>query len=128
MEIIIETLEGNITKISIGAEKNTSTTVIGEIELDIQNQSKFVETIDLLFESGKINLLVDMSNISYLDSSGLWALFEGHKKASQKKGKLILINPVKDVKRVLDITKMSTKITIFNSDNDAIHYLSNQNH
>ncbi len=124
MEIDIKTLEKNITKLSIGAEKNKKNLLTGEIELDIQNQSKFVETIDILFDSGKINIIVDMTHISYIDSSGLWAIFEGHKKATEKKGNLLLINPAKDVKRVLDITKISSKINIFTSDNDAIQFLN----
>ena len=44
-----------------------------------------------------------MDNISYIDSSGLWALFESHKKAQQRSGEIVLLNPRKDVKRVLDI-------------------------
>ena len=64
-----------------------------------------------VFEHIKSNL--ESKNISYIDSSGLWALFESHKKANQKNGKIVLLSPKKDVKRVLDITKMSTKINIF---------------
>mgnify|MGYP001442990757 CR=1 FL=1 len=124
MEIDIETLEKNIIKLSIGTKKNKKNTLIGEIELDIQNQSKFIETIDILLETGKTNIIVDMTHVSYIDSSGLWALFESHKKAGEKKGNLLLINPAKDVKRVLDITKISSKINIFNTDNDAIHFLN----
>ena len=84
--------------------------VLLEYQVGVADHPKFIETIDTLFEHGKITLLIDMTHIRYLDSSGLWALFESHKKATQKNGKLVLINPTKDVKRVLDITKMSTKI------------------
>ena len=61
-----------------------------------------------------------MENVSYIDSSGLWALFEGHKKAAQRGGKLVLLNPTKDVRRVLDITKMSSKIQIFTTQTEAL--------
>ena len=93
MEIHIETLENNITKVLISTEKNNSTQPSGKIELDIQTQSKFIETIDSLLKNRKTILLIDITNINYIDSSGLWALFESHKKATQKNGKLILINP-----------------------------------
>ena len=65
-----------------------------------------------------------MSNISYIDSSGLWALFEGYKKASQKKKKMVLLNPTKDVKRVLEITKMSSKLLLYDNEEEAIQYLA----
>jgi len=124
MEIDVQTLNNAITKVFIGSEKDDSGTLSGSIELDIENQSKFVETINSLFESGQINILIDMTNISYLDSSGLWALFEGHKKANQKNGHMVLVNPAKDVKRVLDITKMSSKMDIFNNDEEALSFLN----
>tara|TARA_B100000586_G_scaffold96888_1_gene69193 strand:+ start:1590 stop:1970 length:381 start_codon:yes stop_codon:yes gene_type:complete len=125
MEIHIETLENNITKVLISTEKNNSNQPSGKIELDIQTQSKFIETIDSLLKNRKTILLIDITNINYIDSSGLWALFESHKKATQKNGKLILINPEKDVKRLLDITKMSTKISTFKTNDEALRFLKN---
>ena len=62
-----------------------------------------------------------MGNVSYIDSSGLWDLFEGHKKASQKSGHLVLLNTSKDVKRVLDITKISSKMQVFQDENEALN-------
>jgi anti-sigma B factor antagonist len=124
MEIHTETLENNIIKVLISTEKN-STQSSGKIELDIQTQSKFIEIIDSLLKHKKTILLIDITNINYIDSSGLWALFESHKKAAQKNGKLILINPEKDVKRLLDITKMSTKISTFKTNNEALRFLKN---
>lgn len=125
MEIHIETLENNITKVLISTEKNNSNQPSGKIELDIQTQSKFIETIDSLLKNRKTILLIDITNINYIDSSGLWALFESHKKTTQKNGKLILINPEKDVKRLLDITKMSTKISTFKTNDEALRFLKN---
>ena len=90
------------------------------IELDIENQSQFINIIDSLFEEGNVQVLLDMTNISYIDSSGLWALFEGHKKAAQNNGNLALLSPTKDVRRVLDITKMSSKMKIYDDEGTAI--------
>ena len=67
-----------------------------------------------------------MENISYIDSSGLWAIFESYKKATQRNGEILLINPRKDVKRVLDITKISTKIHIFQNESDALIYFNSK--
>lgn len=125
MEIIRQTLDdGNIVKINIGTELNDGgTNVSGSIELDIENQSHFVELINTIFDEGVSKVIVNMENISYIDSSGLWALFEGHKKAAQRDGKMVLLKPAKDVKRVLDITKMSAKMAIVDNEDDAISTL-----
>lgn len=128
MEVLKETIEnGKIIKINFGSELNPENKNIeGNIELDIENQTQFIEHINTVLDEG-INLaIIEMKNISYIDSSGLWALFESHKKANQKNGKIVLLSPKKDVKRVLDITKMSTKINIVNDEKSAINYLLNK--
>ncbi len=115
--------EKDIIKILIGAELSDDNLPKGNMELDIENQSQFVEEINDLFVEEHIRVILDMRYINYIDSSGLWALFEGYKTASQKKGKLVLLNPTQDVKRVLDITKMSSKIQIFESEEEALEAL-----
>ena len=124
MEIIKSSVHPQIIKVEIGAEYNeTQKKLVGTVELDIENQAHFVDVINAIFEEGRVYVLVDMQHVSYIDSSGLWALFEGHKKAAQKSGKLVLLQPTKDVKRVLDITKMSSKIQVFLEEAQAIEQL-----
>lgn len=124
MEIIKSSVHPQIIKVEIGAEYNESQKkVVGTVELDIENQAHFVDVINAIFEEGRVYVVVDMQYVSYIDSSGLWALFEGHKKAAQKNGKLVLLHPTKDVKRVLDITKMSSKIQVFSDEKEAVDQL-----
>jgi anti-sigma B factor antagonist len=124
MEIIKSSVHPQIIKVEIGAEYNESQKkVTGTVELDIENQAHFVDVINGIFEEGRVYVVVDMQHVIYIDSSGLWALFEGHKKAAQKSGKLVLLQPTKDVKRVLDITKMSSKIQVFSEEAPAIAQL-----
>lgn len=124
MEIIQVPLDENTIKLQIGSKYNVITKKLeGSIELDIENQANFIEILMSLYENKSPNVIVDMENITYIDSSGLWALFEGHKKATQMGKKLILINVSKDVYRVLGITKMSSKLSIFSTDQEAINFL-----
>ncbi len=126
MEIIKSAIHPHIVKVEIGAEYNdVEKQLTGAVELDIESQAHFVDVINSIFEEGRIYVIVDMQHVSYIDSSGLWALFEGHKKAAQKNGKLVLLHPTKDVKRVLDITKMSSKIQVFQDESLAIAELVN---
>jgi len=113
--------DSKIVKITLGLELNPDTKeAFGIVELDIENQSKFIEAINSCLDEGVSQIITDIQYISYTDSSGLWALFEGHKKASQKGGKLVLLNPTRDVKRILDITKMSSKIIVAMNDQEAL--------
>jgi len=99
---------------------------MGSIELDIENQVQFIEQINLILDEGESLIILSLSEINYIDSSGLWAIFESFKKAEQRSGKIVLLNPRKDVRRVLDITKISSKIKIFEEDESAINYLSQE--
>ena len=126
MEIEIKKISNTeITKINFGNEKDEDTNELtGTIELDIENQIPFLEQINSLLDEGISKIILTLSQISYIDSSGLWAIFESFKKAEQRNGKIVLLNPKKDVRRVLDITKISSKIKIFEEDESAITYLS----
>ena len=77
--------EGQIIKVIFGNIINESNEVSGAIELDIENQAQFIEHINNILDDGSNNVILEMDNISYIDSSGLWALFESHKKAQQKR-------------------------------------------
>lgn len=121
MEIIKSSLDNGIVKLEIGSDYNEEQRqLIGTVELDIENQSHFVDMVNAVFDDGAQKLIVDVSNVTYIDSSGLWALFEGHKKAIQNNGKMVLLKPTKDVKRVLDITKMSSKMEVYDDESKAI--------
>ena len=123
MEIVKSKNDKGIVELNIGADIDDSNVVSGKIELDIENQAYFVDMVNSIFDEGVEDVILNMELVSYIDSSGLWALFEGHKKASQKNGRIILANPTRDVKRVLDITKMSSKILIFESLIEARSYI-----
>ena len=128
MKITKDIIANNkITKVNIGNKQtDKETPPSGSIELDIENQAEFLEHINKILEENNSNIIIDMKNISYIDSSGLWAIFESHKKATQKKRTLILLKPEKDVQRVLNITKISTKIKTFENEEIAIKFLLEQ--
>ncbi|MGE4170420.1 MAG: STAS domain-containing protein [Candidatus Margulisiibacteriota bacterium] len=124
MEILKIRLNPTLTKVALGAEYNEDKrSVQGTVELDIENQGHFVEIINDIFNTPHMLVVVDLELVTYIDSSGLWALFEGHKKASQRAGRLALLKPSKDVKRVLDITKMSSKMLIYDNEASAVEAL-----
>ncbi|HAR62442.1 MAG: hypothetical protein DKM50_07300 [Candidatus Margulisiibacteriota bacterium] len=113
--VIILDIGYELTKNDEGQE-----TVTGFTELDIDNHFIFLEAIDALLDSGQNNIIVNLSNVSYIDSSGLGSIFDGYRKTIAKNGNLKLSNTNKDVKRVLEITKISKKIDIFDTEDEAL--------
>jgi len=111
--------KNNITVLRLGAEI-VADKATGEIELDIDNNYMFTEAIEAEVNHGQTNFVVDLTNLSYIDSSGLGAIFDSFKLVTEKSGNIVLLNPSSDVKRVLDITQISKKVKVFSEEADAL--------
>ena len=111
--------QNNILILRLGADIKSGKAT-GEIELDIDNNYIYTEEVEKAIGIGEVKLLIDLSNISYIDSSGLGAIFDSYKLVSDKNGSIILLNPSTDVKRVLDITQISKKIKVVVDENEAL--------
>lgn len=123
MNVKKESIEsGKIFKLSVVLEDEESTHK-GGFELDFFSQPEFLEIINERVENWGAKLLFDMGNISYMDSSGLWTLVELHKKTSQAGGVFVLLNPMDDIKSLLDMTDLVSKLVIFEDEKKAIEYL-----
>ena len=118
MEIIKE-VRNNICIISLGARKEGNA-VSGEIELDVDNNYMLTETVEEELNKGQKNFVLEMKFINYVDSSGLGAIFDSYKQVTEKGGGFRILNPNADVRRVLDITKISKKINIYNKEEEAL--------
>jgi len=118
----------SIDKITIGEYRNADETVYGKMELDVSCISGFMEKTTRFLEEGNHDIIMDLNHVVYIDSCGLWALFELYKRANFEHKKIAFINLTKDVKRVLDVTKMSSKLLIFDSEEDAINALTTSAH
>ena len=70
----------DIVKVLFGNIIDEANNISGTIELDIENQAQFAEHINTILDDGTNHLILEMDNISYIDSSGLWALFKVIKK------------------------------------------------
>ena len=113
----------NILIIGIGAKKDGNS-VSGDIELDVDNNFQLTEVVEEEVSRGNIKIILEMKCVNYVDSSGLGAIFDSYKQVSEKGGSFVILNPNIDVKRVLDITKISKKINIFNNLEEAIKSFS----
>ena len=58
-------------------------------------------------------------NVPLIDSSALGAIVITLKSCQQSGGKLVLLNPQKAVREVLDVTQLSTVIEIYDTEEGA---------
>ena len=85
-------------------EGNVSTVFLdGEIDMDVTEKAK--EVILPIVESGK-EVHLNLSNVQYMDSSGISVLIESHQKALEKNTKVIIKDVSKSVLKVIMMAKL----------------------
>ena len=88
----------------ITEENNISTIFLdGEIDMDKTDEVKGV--IFPVIDSGK-NVALNLSNVQYMDSSGISVLIESHQKALEKGAKLVIKDVSKSVLKVIMMAKL----------------------
>ncbi|MGB5894875.1 MAG: STAS domain-containing protein [Ignavibacteriaceae bacterium] len=89
-----------------------------------EDTKNFNETLHKLIEDGKKNIIIDVSHVKFMNSSGLGMLIGGLTTVKKTEGRLILAGVTEKIESLLIITKL---ITIFEtSDNvdDAVKKFS----
>lgn len=66
----------------------------------------------------RVHIVVDMSGVSFVDSSGLAALVSGFKAAREAGGSLMLVGANQQAREVLEITKLNQVFKLY-PDRDA---------
>ena len=70
-------------------------------------------------QTGRDKLVVDLMNVPLIDSSALGAIVITLKYCQQSGGKLVLLNPQKAVREVLEVTQLNTVIEIYDTEEGA---------
>ena len=98
---------------------------IKEERLDAHNSSDFKNQMLNLFEEGKVNLIIDMNGVRFVDSSGLGALVSGYKNANSREGNLKLCGLQSQVKSMFELTRLHRVFEIFPDVDEAISSFQN---
>jgi anti-sigma B factor antagonist len=78
------------------------------------------EKLNSLIAEGKKNIVLNMDNIKYIDSSGLGTLFEAHCSAKANGASLRLSHLGSKFQQVLQITKLLTVFEICDTEAAAV--------
>ena len=65
-------------------------------------------TVDNLLSSGATRIVVNLEHVNYVDSAGLGALIEAHRKTKAKGGRLKLSNIGPNFKQALEVARLLT--------------------
>ncbi len=90
-------------------------------ELDHHTAEEFRSFIDHNLENNPVkHLLLDMSELSFMDSSGIGALIGRYKKVSLAGGKVLIVNENKQVSRVFEVSGIYEIINSYGSIRQAL--------
>ncbi|MEW2162823.1 STAS domain-containing protein [Streptomyces sp. NPDC007084] len=79
-------------------------------ELDVETAPELRGRLADQIRAGRPHLLLDLSAVPFMDSSGINALLKAHEEAGLAGGSLCLVSPAPVVRRVLDLTGVSLTI------------------
>jgi anti-sigma B factor antagonist len=88
--------------------------VLGEGDIQIKDRIK-----DLLAD-GQRRILLNLGDVSYIDSAGLGALISGYTTVKREGGQLKLVNLTKRIKDLLAITKLITVFDTYDNEKESI--------
>ncbi len=82
--------------------------------------AEFKETLHDLIKQGKKNIIIDMSDIKFINSNGIGILVSGYTTVKNGGGDLKLVNSSSKVSGVLSITKLNQVFNSYTSMDDAL--------
>jgi anti-sigma B factor antagonist len=85
-----------------------------------EGASRFRDSIRELAAKGHKKLLLNLGEVSYIDSSGIGELVSGFTTVTNNGGKLKLVGLSKRVKDLLQITKLYTVFEVYDDEAAAI--------
>ena len=92
--------------------------VIGEI--DIYTTPTFKEAVSTAIDEGKSSIVINMTQVTYMDSSGFGTLLSATKRLRPVDGALYLTGCNEAITRMLQITRLNTIFGIFATEEEAL--------
>jgi anti-sigma B factor antagonist len=77
-----------------------------------------------LLEDGKTKVIVDLSRVTFMDSTGIGVLLHALRRLSVTDGRLVLVCPTERVLRPFQITGLTRRLPIFRSREEALGVLA----
>jgi anti-sigma B factor antagonist len=93
--------------------------LIGRLELE-DGDTLLRDTINGLVADGRVKLVLDMREVTRLDSAGIGMLVSKFLTARRNGGSLKILNPTPRTDHLMEITKLTTIFEIFDDEEAAV--------
>jgi anti-sigma B factor antagonist len=100
--------------------------VSGKITLGDGGDMALKDKMGSLIQQGQKKVLLNLGDVSYVDSAGLGEIVQSYATVTKNGGALKLLNVTKRIKDLLSITKLLTVFDTFDSEADALASFSSK--
>jgi anti-sigma B factor antagonist len=91
----------------------TSPTIVSLAgEIDLTSSRRLREVLLSIANAGEHRVVVDMTNVTFMDSTGLAALVTARKRLTSMDGEIVLRGPSPGVRKLLEITGLLRVFTV----------------
>jgi anti-sigma B factor antagonist len=107
-------------------ERNIDGVTILTVERGLKGtlESLLKERIDALVREGCLQIVVDLKQVPYLDSSDIGRLIRSHLSVRRAGGRVRLCNLSERVLAVLEMTRLNTVLELFATEEEALASIS----
>ncbi len=88
-------------------------------EIDIYTTPQFKDAVSAAIDEGKPSIIINMTQVSYMDSSGFGTLLSATKRLRPVEGGLYLTGCNEAITRMLQITRLNTIFGIYATEEEA---------
>ena len=98
-------------------ERDGSVVLALDGEVEVASSALLRDELNLILESGRRRIILDMTKVTYMDSSGLGAMVQAHRTLGSK-GTLALVGCRPAVERVLRFTQFDKVLELYRTFED----------
>ncbi len=100
--------------LSLSTRSEGGRTIVEAVgEIDVYTAPKLREQLTELVDVGRLDIIVDMQKVEFLDSTGLGVLVGGLKRVNQHDGSLRLVCPQERILKIFRITGLTKVFAIY---------------
>ena len=101
-------------------DKGKAKIVMLEGKLDVNLSVSLESELDALIDSGSNNLILEISKVEYLSSSGIRVFINMMRKVKDKNGRLVLASVPDVIKKILKTVDLEDLFEVFDTVDEAL--------
>jgi anti-sigma B factor antagonist len=91
-----------------------------EGEVDLYNAPQIKDVVSKNVQDGFIKVIINLDGVTYIDSSGIGSLIFCRSLLKQNNGALCILKIHDSVKRVFELTKLTSIFSVFDDEMEAL--------